>query len=101
MGNALKFTAPRALAKIDIAIEPSASPGFVVLKVQDNGVGYNPAQQARLFQVFGRLHSAKQFEGIGMGLALTRKMMSRWEGSVSAHAAVDAGCCVEMQFRLA
>ena len=68
---------------------------------QVNGVGYNPAQQARLFQVFGRLHSAKEFEGIGMGLALTRKMVSRWEGSISAQAVVDVGCCVEMQFRLA
>ncbi len=101
LGNAVKFTAPRELAKIDITAEPSASPGFVVLKVQDNGVGYNPAQQARLFQVFGRLHSAKQFEGIGMGLAMTRKMMTLWGGSVSAQASMDAGCCVEMQFKLA
>lgn len=100
LGNAIKFTAPRALARIDVTAEPSAPSGFVVLKVQDNGVGYNPAQQASLFQVFGRLHSAKQFEGIGMGLALTRKMMSRWEGSISAQAVVDVGCCVEMQFRL-
>lgn len=101
LGNAIKFTAPRALARIDITAEPNASPGFVVLKVQDNGVGYNPAQQARLFQVFGRLHSAKQFEGIGMGLAMTRKMMALWGGAVSAQASMDAGCCVEMQFKLA
>ncbi len=101
VGNAVKFTAPRALAKIDITAEPSATPGYVALKVRDNGVGYNQAQQARLFQVFGRLHSAKQFEGIGMGLAFTRKIVARWGGSVCAQAAVDAGCCVEMQFRLA
>jgi light-regulated signal transduction histidine kinase (bacteriophytochrome) len=101
LGNAIKFTAPRALAKIAITAEPSATPGYLALKVQDNGVGYNPAQQARLFQVFGRLHSAKQFEGIGMGLALTRKIVARWGGSVSAQAAMDAGCCVEMLFRLA
>lgn len=101
LGNALKFTAPRALAHIDIRTVPGAPAGCVALQVRDNGVGYNPAQQDRLFRVFGRLHSAKQFEGIGMGLVLTRKILARMGGSVSAEAAVDAGCRVELQLQRA
>lgn len=101
MGNALKFTAPRALAKIDIRTVPGALEGYVALQVRDNGVGYNLAQQDRLFRVFGRLHSAKQFEGIGIGLVLTRKILARMGGYVSAEAAVDAGCRVELQLQRA
>ena len=45
--------------------------------MQDHGAGYNPAQQACLFKVFGRLHSTQQFPGIGMGLAIARRIMER------------------------
>lgn len=101
LGNALKFTVPRALAQIDIRTVAGAPDGYVALQVRDNGVGYNPAQQARLFRVFGRLHSAKQFEGIGMGLVLTRKILARMGGSVSAQGVLDAGCSVELQLKRA
>ncbi|MDO8285968.1 MAG: ATP-binding protein [Rhodoferax sp.] len=101
LGNALKFTAPRAIAHIDIRTVPGAAPEYVTLQVRDNGVGYNPAQQARLFRVFGRLHSTKQFEGIGIGLVLTRKILVRMGGSVSAQGVLDAGCCVELQLKRA
>ena len=101
LGNAVKFTVSRALAQIDIRTVPGAPDGYVVLQVRDNGVGYNPAQQDRLFRVFGRLHSAKQFEGIGMGLVLTRKILARMGGSVSAEAVEDGGCRVELLLKRA
>lgn len=101
LGNALKFTAPRAIAQIDIRTVPGAALEYVTLQVRDNGVGYNPTQQARLFRVFGRLHSTKQFEGIGIGLVLTRKILVRMGGSVSAQGVLDAGCCVELQLKRA
>ena len=62
----------------------------------DNGVGFNPALQAKLFHVFQRLHSPREFDGIGMGLALTRKMVERHGGTVTAEGAVDAGCCIRI-----
>lgn len=101
LGNALKFTVPRAVAQIDIRTVAGAPDGYVALQVRDNGVGYNPAQQDRLFRVFGRLHSARQFEGIGVGLVLTRKILARMGGSVSAQGVLDAGCRVELQLKRA
>jgi len=101
LGNALKFTAPRAIAQIDISVVPGAPDGYVALQVRDNGVGYNPAQQDRLFRVFGRLHSTNQFEGIGMGLVLTRKILARMGGTVCAQGMLDAGCCVELKLKRA
>jgi len=100
LGNALKFTAPRDKAVIAIRALPSALTGAMVLQVQDNGVGYNPAMQAHLFQVFGRLHSAQQFEGIGMGLVLSRKRLQRMGGSLAIEGVVDGGCCVTLTLPL-
>lgn len=96
LGNALKFTAPRTPAVITVTAQPGESDGFVALQVRDNGVGYNPAMQDRLFQAFGRVHSPREFGGIGMGLALTRKIMQRLGGAVDSEGVVDGGCCVKL-----
>jgi len=94
LGNAVKFTRPQRQAEIAVSFE--RLDGAVRLTVQDNGVGFNPAQAAKLFQPFVRLHSTRQFEGLGMGLALTRKALQRMGGDVAISAGPDAGCCVTL-----
>ena len=94
LDNAIKFSAHRPLAVLEVAAQ--RDPEWVHLEIRDNGAGYNPAMQERLFHPFQRLHTARQFPGIGMGLALTRKIMQRLGGSVSAQAQVDQGCCVRL-----
>lgn len=101
LGNAVKFTAPRAAAVVDIHTVESDRAGFATLQVCDNGVGYNPVQQTALFKVFGRLHTAKQFEGIGMGLVLCRKALARMGAAVDTHSSLDGGCTVTLQLPLA
>lgn len=99
IANALKFSATRQTAVIEINAIAAQGSGFVVVQVSDNGVGYNPALQAQLFQVFGRLHSAKQFDGVGMGLVLTRKMLARFGAEVSIQGVVDGGCSVQLRLK--
>jgi light-regulated signal transduction histidine kinase (bacteriophytochrome) len=101
LDNALKFTAQKDLRCIAISALSGApdgsngvAPGMVRIAVQDNGAGFNPALQSKLFHPFARLHTSKQFPGMGMGLALTRKMAQRMGGQVQAQAALDAGCTV-------
>ncbi len=101
LSNALKFSASREPAVIEISAVPAQSDAYVCLQVNDNGVGYNPALQEQLFKVFGRLHSSKQFEGIGMGLVLTRKMLERFGATVSIHGVLDGGCTVQLMLPLA
>jgi light-regulated signal transduction histidine kinase (bacteriophytochrome) len=57
--------------------------------------------QAQLFRVFGRLHSAQQFEGIGMGLVLSRKRVQRMGGAMDIEGVVDGGCGVTLTLPLA
>lgn len=94
--NAVKFTAQRPTALIAIATDAAGAPGMVTLTVQDNGAGFNPALQAGLFHPFKRLHTTKQFAGIGMGLALTRKILQRLDGRVDAQGAPEAGCTITL-----
>lgn len=103
LDNAIKFTTPRDTTVITIRTvandaADAASAGTTVLQVRDNGVGYNPAQQGALFQVFGRLHTTRQFEGTGMGLALTAKAVQRMGGTVTSEGVLDGGCCVTLRF---
>ncbi len=101
LSNALKFTRPRAPAVISIGWQPPAEDGLCLLFVRDNGVGFNPQQQGKLFHVFQRLHSASEFEGQGLGLALARKIVERHGGSIRAEGALDAGCCIHFTLPLA
>lgn len=100
LGNALKFTQARNPAVISVHTVPAQIPGYVSVRVQDNGVGYNPVMQAKLFRVFGRLHSAQQFDGIGMGLVLTRKIVQRMGGQVDIEGVLDGGCSVTVTLPL-
>jgi light-regulated signal transduction histidine kinase (bacteriophytochrome) len=99
LDNAVKFTLPQVAARIEVSA--SRHIDTLVLSVRDNGVGYNPALQGKLFRPFQRLHSAKLFPGIGMGLALTAKMAQRWGATVSIDAFAEGGCCVQLTLRCA
>ena len=87
--NALKFTRTRETARI--AIHSSASSDEIILRIEDNGVGFDMQYVDRLFGLFQRLNSDPQFEGTGVGLALVRRMILRQGGRVWAEAKLDAG----------
>jgi len=89
--NALKYTRSRAVTRIEINWV-LAEGDFCAFHIKDNGVGFNPRFKEKLFKVFQRLHSATEFEGTGLGLALTRKIVERHGGTVWAEGDVDAGC---------
>ena len=97
LGNAIQFTAPRPQAVIEVGWDPDTGTVFV----RDNGVGFNAAHGNKLFRVFGRLHGQREFPGVGMGLALTRKLLARQGGSVQAEGGLDAGCCIRITLPLA
>jgi len=99
LANALKFTRPRAQASISLSSLWGES--GCVLTLADNGIGFEPAYQARLFQPFSRLHSAKAFEGLGLGLAITRKIIERHGGQIEASGVPDGGCRVSIRMTLA
>ena len=88
--NAVKFTRPRSVARIEIGSQLSGADG-VVCYVRDNGVGFNMQRIDKLFGVFQRLHPASKFEGTGIGLANVQRIVLRHGGRVWAHSQVEQG----------
>jgi PAS domain S-box-containing protein len=80
IGNALKYR-QEGIAP-DIAISAQARDGAWIISVADNGIGIDPADTGRLFQVFQRLHPRGAYEGSGIGLALCRRIVERHGGRI-------------------
>lgn len=100
LSNAVKFTGTRAEAEIKVTWQATDN-CWCALTVTDNGVGFNPQYREKLFHAFQRLHGAREFEGLGMGLALTRKIVERHGGAVWANGVPNAGCSISFTLPLA
>jgi light-regulated signal transduction histidine kinase (bacteriophytochrome) len=90
LGNAFKYSRPRERAVIEVGWRIDPLLGYT-FSVRDNGVGFDPKYSQKLFGVFQRLHRAAEFEGTGIGLALTRRIVERHGGTIWAESRLGEG----------
>lgn len=89
VGNAVKFTGRVENAVIEVRCVEHAED--LVFSVKDNGVGFDMRYSNKLFGIFQRLHHEKEFPGVGAGLALVQRALSRMGGRVWAEAEPAVG----------
>lgn len=89
LSNALKFSRQRDPIKITIASQ--LSPEGTIYSICDNGVGFDNERASRLFTPFQRMHPTDEYEGMGIGLSIVRRIVQRHGGRVWVQAAVDQG----------
>jgi PAS domain S-box-containing protein len=90
LSNSLKFTDPGG--RVSVSIVARGESKFAVI-VQDNGIGISPANLPRLFQEFEQLDSgpARRYQGSGLGLSLTKKLVELHGGEIHAESLLGHG----------
>lgn len=89
LGNAWKFTGKKRDARIEVrAFTDAQERGFLV---RDNGAGFDMKYADKLFGAFQRLHSASEFEGTGVGLAVVQRIVNLHGWSIRVEAETDKG----------
>ncbi len=89
LSNAVKFTKNRKPAVIEV--NGYLESGKIVYSVKDNGAGFDMEYYDKLFGVFQRLHSHKEYDGTGIGLAIVQRIIKRHGGDVWADGGINKG----------
>ncbi len=100
--NAIKYHKPGVNPRIKISasiVDSSELQGITnggggnyhKIAIADNGIGFDPAHEAKIFELFQRLHGVNQYEGPGIGLAICKKIMQNHKGFIRAQGVPGEG----------
>jgi light-regulated signal transduction histidine kinase (bacteriophytochrome) len=89
VGNAIKFRGER-VPEVEISALPANE--FWRISVRDNGIGVEPAYHQRIFEIFDRLHTRDTYPGLGIGLALCKRIVDRHGGEIWVESQPGEGC---------
>ena len=89
IGNAIKYRSERALQIHVLAERVNCEWAFTI---RDNGIGFNPEEADKIFEIFQRLHvDENQYSGTGIGLAICKRIVERHQGKIWAQSVPREG----------
>ena len=92
ISNAIKFSRNHSQPRVSITSLPDRT-----VMIKDNGVGFQMEYADKLFGAFQRLHSERDFEGTGIGLAIVQRIVQRHHGKVWAESQPNQGATFFIQ----
>jgi PAS domain S-box-containing protein len=81
IGNALKYRSAEP-PRIDVDARRASPESMWLFRVRDNGIGIDARYHSQIFGLFKRLHSAAEYPGTGIGLAICQKILERYGGTI-------------------
>lgn len=89
ISNALKFT--KANTPVEIKIGATKNSSFIEYYISDNGIGIDHKYHDRIFQIFKRLNKEQEFDGYGIGLANSKKIIEMHNGKIWVESTLGVG----------
>ena len=89
IGNAIKYRKPDQ--PVQVQLSAHRADGAWVFTIVDNGIGVPPAYKETIFGIFKRLHTSSEYSGTGMGLAICKRIVERYRGSIWVESASGGG----------
>jgi signal transduction histidine kinase len=89
IGNAIKYR--DAQKEVNIRLSSVRIDGKCIFTVADNGIGVPPDYRETIFGIFKRLHSGSEYSGTGMGLAICKRIVERYGGSIWVESGRESG----------
>lgn len=96
LDNAIKFSRNRPSP--EIRIDGARDGAALLIRVTDNGIGFDTVQTDKIFGLFERLHGPQDYEGTGVGLAIVRLVMDKHGGRVTVESTPDRGSTFSLVF---
>lgn len=95
ISNSLKYRKKDVDPVINISAQAGDSKK-VVIKIEDNGIGFEEKYKERVFQLFQRLHGKSDYGGTGIGLAICKKIVELHNGTINVNSTPDVGTTFEV-----
>jgi PAS domain S-box-containing protein len=89
VGNAVKYRKPDQPPKVHVSAEQKGTEWIIAIR--DNGIGFKPEYASAIFAPFKRLHTAEEYPGTGVGLAICRRIVQAQGGRIWAESQPGEG----------
>lgn len=105
INNALKFARHGEQPNIHVSAKKernttinNVNVDYWKIDITDNGIGFEPEYEQKIFEIFQRLHSKTEYDGTGIGLSICKKIMQKHDGYIQATSKLNEGSVFSLYF---